>query len=247
MNWSDEGIVLSARKHGESAAIVTLLTRLNGRYSGLVHGGSGSRARGIYQTGNLVSADWRARLSEHLGTLSCELLRSHAAGLMNERLPLMALISASALVERLLPEREPHPETFDRFCTLIESLGDGPDWLARYVHWELALLTDLGYGLDISACAATGATDDLAYVSPRTGCAVSASAGEPYRDKLLKLPDFLSGSAGATSAANVQDGLRLTGHFLARCAKDADTGDLPAARMQFVDRLRRNATISGNS
>lgn len=247
MNWSDEGIVLSARKHGESAAIVTLLTRLNGRYSGLVHGGAGSRARGIYQTGNLVSADWRARLSEHLGTLTCELLRPHAAGLLNERLALMALISASALVERLLPEREPHPETFDRFCALVESLGDGPDWLAQYVHWELALLTDLGYGLDISQCAATGTTEDLIYVSPRTGCAVSASAGEPYRDKLLKLPDFLVSSAGAAAAEEVQDGLRLTGHFLARCAKDADTGDLPAARAQFVDRLRRNATISSNS
>jgi DNA repair protein RecO (recombination protein O) len=191
MNWSDEGIVLSARKHGESAAIVTLLTRLNGRYSGLVHGGAGSRARGIYQTGNLVSADWRARLSEHLGSLTCELLRPHAAGLLNERLPLMALISASALVERLLPEREPHPETFDRFCALVESLGDGPDWLARYVHWELALLTDLGYGLDLSQCAATGAIVDLIYVSPRTGCAVSATAGEPYLDKLLKLVSAL--------------------------------------------------------
>lgn len=250
MNWSDEGIVLSARKHGESAAIVTLLTRLNGRHSGLVHGGSGSRARGIYQTGNLVSADWRARLSEHLGTLSCELLRPHAAGLLNERLPLMALISAAALVERLLPEREPHPETFDRFCAQIESLGDGPCWIARYAHWELALLTDLGYGLDLSVCAATGSTRDLIFVSPRTGCAVSAGAGAPYRDKLLKLPEFLAGSAGATTVPEVDeilDGLRLTEHFLARCAKDADAGDLPIARAQFVDRLRRGATISGTS
>ncbi len=247
MNWSDEGIVLSARKHGESAAIVTLLTRLNGRHSGLVHGGAGSRARGIYQTGNLVSADWRARLSEHLGTLSCELLKPYAAGLLNERLPLMALISAAALVERLLPEREPHPETFDRFCAQIESLGDGPGWIARYVHWELALLTDIGYGLDLSECAATGVTEDLIYVSPRTGCAVSAAAGEIYKDKLLKLPDFLLRSTGATDDAALQDGLMITGHFLARCAKDADTGDLPVARAQFVDRLRRNATISGKS
>lgn len=247
MNWSDEGIVLSARKHGESAAIVTLLTRLNGRHSGLVHGGSGSRARGIYQIGNLVSADWRARLSEHLGTLTCELVRPHAAGLLNERLPLMALISAAALIERLLPEREPHPETFDRFCAQIESLGDGPDWIARYVHWEFGLLTDLGYGLDLSECAATGMTEDLIYVSPRTGCAVSAAAGEPYRDKLLKLPVFLAGSAGTTDDEEIQQGLRLTGHFLGRCAKDADTGDLPVARAQFVDRLRRGATISGKS
>lgn len=247
MDWSDEGIVLSARKHGESAAIVTLLTRNNGRYSGLVHGGSGSRARGIYQTGNLVSADWRARLSEHLGTMSCELQRPYAAALMTERLPLLALISAGALVERLLPERDPQPEMFDRFQLLIESLGDGPDWVEGYVHWERGLLDDLGYGLDLTACAATGSTDDLVYVSPRTGCAVSAAAGAPYRDKLLNLPAFLLGSAGSSTGEEIREGLRVTGHFLARCAKDADTGDLPPVRAQFVDRLRRDATISGNS
>ncbi|MBT6284089.1 MAG: DNA repair protein RecO [Rhodospirillaceae bacterium] len=246
MNWSDEGIVLSARKHGESAAIVTLLTRTNGRYSGLVHGGSGSRARGIYQTGNLVSADWRARLSEHLGTMSCELLRPYSAALMTERLPLLALISAGAILERLLPEREPHPETFERFQALIESLGDGPDWVTGYVRWERRLLEDLGYGLDLIACAATGTTDDLIYVSPRTGCAVSAGAGGPYSDKLLKLPAFFLGSTDRMTRDDIRDGLRVTGHFLARCAKDANAGDLPAARAQFVDRLRRDATISGN-
>jgi DNA repair protein RecO (recombination protein O) len=246
MNWSDEGIVLSARKHGESAAIVTLLTRTNGRYSGLVHGGSGSRGRGIYQTGNLVSADWRARLSEHLGKMSCELLRPYSAALMTERLPLLALISAGAILERLLPEREPHPETFERFRALIESLGDGPDWVTGYVHWERRLLEDLGYGLDLTACAATGTTDDLIYVSPRTGCAVSAGAGGPYSDKLLKLPAFFLGSTDRMTRDDIRDGLRVTGHFLARCAKDANAGDLPAARAQFVDRLRRDATISGN-
>lgn len=247
MNWSDEGIVLTVRKHGENAAIVTLITRNNGRYSGLVHGGFGSRARGIYQIGNLVSADWRARLSEHLGTMSCELQRPYAAALMTQRLPLLALISAAALLERLLPEREPYPNTFDRFRALIESLGDGPDWAQGYVHWERGLLDDLGYGLDLSACAATGTTDDLVYVSPRTGCAVSAAAGEPYRDKLLNLPGFLSGSTDRRTADDIRDGLRITGHFLTRCAKDADTGDLPSARAQFVDRLRRDATIFRNS
>ena len=241
MNWSDEGIVLSARKHGESAAIVTLLTRANGRHGGLVHGGSGSRARGIYQTGNLVSADWRARLSEHLGTYTCELMRPYAAGLLAERLALLALIAAAGLIERLLPEREPHPETFEKFHKLIEMLGNDPDWLSGYVHWELGLLTDLGYGLDLSACAATGTIDDLVYVSPRTGCAVSAAAGQPYRDKLLKLPAFLSDAGGPRQIEDVLDGLQLTGHFLARCAKEADAGELTAARGQFVDRLRRTA------
>ena len=247
MRWADEGFVLSARKHGESAAIVTLFTRENGRHAGLVRGGSGARARGIYQTGNLVSAEWHARLSEHLGTYTCELLRPYAAGLLTERLELLALTSSAALLERLLPEREAHPDVYAGFGDLIESLGVGGGWLTGYVRWELRLLADLGYGLDLSCCAATGATENLVYVSPRTGCAVSAGAGAPYDSKLLKLPAFFINQAAAADPGAVADGLRLTGHFLGRCAKDADAGDLPRARAQFIDRLRRDATISGNS
>ena len=240
MNWSDEGIVLSARKYGESAAIVTLLTRENGRHAGLVRGGAGSRARGIYQTGNLVSADWRARLSEHLGTYTCELLQPHAALLMSERVPLLALTSAAALVERLLPEREPHPDTFASFNALIEVLSAGGNWLSRYVEWELGLLNQLGYGLDLTECAATGATDDLVYVSPKTGCAVSAGAGAPYREKLFDLPPFFRVEDLDPPTDDIRTGLRVTGHFLALCAKDADTGELPRSRARFVDRVSRN-------
>lgn len=247
MNWSDEGIVLSARKHGETSVILTLLTRANGRHAGLVRGGAGSRARGIYQTGNLVSAEWRARLSEHLGTYSCELLRSYAAGLLSERLPLLALTAAAGLLERLLPEREPHPDTFEGFRTLVEALCAGNGWLADYVRWEVSLLAELGYGLDLASCAATGTTEDLVYVSPRTGCAVSAGAGAPYREKLLALPAFLRDPDASSDATAALDGLRLTGHFLERCAKEADTSDLPSTRAQFIDRLRRDATISSNS
>ena len=242
MNWTDEGIVLSARKHGESAAIVTLLTRENGRHAGLVRGGAGSRARGIYQTGNLVSADWRARLSEHLGTYTCELLQPNAALLMTERLPLLALTSAAALVERLLPEREPHPDTFASLSALIEILSAGGNWLPRYVEWELGLLNQLGYGLDLSECAATGATVDLVYVSPKTGCAVSAGAGAPYREKLFDLPPFFRAEDPDPSVDDIRTGLRITGHFLARCAKDADAGELPRSRLRFVDRVVRSAT-----
>ncbi|MEK9645521.1 MAG: DNA repair protein RecO [Alphaproteobacteria bacterium] len=241
MNWSDEGIVLSARKHGESAAIVTLMTRDHGRHAGLVRGGAGSRARGLYQTGNLLSADWRARLSEHLGTYTCELVRPYAAGLLTERLPLRALASAAALVERLLPERAPHPETYENLIRLIEVLTGGNGWLTAYVHWELDLLGDLGYGLDLSCCAATGSTEDLVYVSPRTGCAVSAGAGAPYREKLLALPAFVTSETVSPDAAAVLDGLRLTGHFLERCAKEADAGDLPDARGRFMEGIRRSA------
>ena len=241
MNWTDEGIVLSARKHGESAAIVTLLTRENGRHSGLVRGGYGSRARGIYQTGNLVSADWRARLSEHLGTYSCELLQPNAAMLMSERLPLLALTSAAALVERLLPEREPHPDTFASLLALIEILDADENWLPRYVEWELGLLNQLGYGLDLTECAATGSTDDLVFVSPRTGCAVSAGAGAPYQEKLFDLPAFFMTSDPAPMSEDIDMGLRITGHFLSRCAKDADAGDLPTSRARFVDQVARGA------
>lgn len=241
MNWSDEGFVLSVRKHGESSVIVSLLTRQKGRHAGLVRGGAGSRARGIYQPGNLVSAEWRGRLSEHLGTYSCELVKPYAASLLTERLPLVALSSATALLERLLPEREPHADTFERLRGLLDLLAAGNGWLGEYVRWELALLAELGYGLDLTQCAATGATEDLIYVSPRTGCAVSAGAGAPYRDKLLTLPTFLHDDEAAPAIGDILDGLALTGHFLARCAVEADSRDLPDARARFVSLLRRNA------
>ena len=240
MNWSDEGIVLSTRKHGENAAIVTLMTRAYGRYAGLVRGGSGSRARGIYQTGNLVTADWRARLSEHLGSYTCELLQPHAALLMTERQQLMALLSATALVERLLPEREPHPEVFENLKALITVLEEDVNWPSGYALWEAGFLNDLGYGLDLSQCAATGSREDLVYVSPRTGCAVSASAGEPYKDKLFPLPAFLLGRGEIANTDEILQAFRVTGHFLNVCARDVDGGGIPEARVRFLDRFSRS-------
>lgn len=241
INWTDEGVVLSARKHGESATIVTLMTRDNGRHSGLVRGGGGSRARGIYQTGNLVSAKWRARLSEHLGTYTCELLKPNAAELMSERLPLLALTSSAALIERLLPEREPYAETFFSLTALIEVLGGAGDWVPSYIKWELGLLNQLGYGLNLGECVVTGSPDSLVYISPRTGCAVSAIAGAPYREKLFDLPPFFITKTANPSIKDIETGLRVTGHFLARCARDADAGDLPRARARFVDRISRDS------
>ena len=245
MEWTDEGFVLSARKHGENAAIVTLLTRGNGRHAGLVRGGGSRRARGVYQAGNLVSARWRARLGEHLGAYSCELLRPYAALLLGEPLRLMALASASATLDRLLPERAPHPEAFDAFRTVLEAFRTGDGWLEDFVRWELSLLSALGYGLDLSRCAATGVADGLAYVSPRTGRAVSAAAGDPWRGKLLKLPSFLTQDARAGALPEIVNGLALTGHFLARCAKETAAPSLPEARSRLLDRLRKTCTISG--
>lgn len=242
MEWSDDAIVLTARKHGETSAIVSLLTRAHGRHLGLVRGGAGRRARGLYQPGNRLSATWRGRLADHLGTYSCEMTDAVAANLMADPLRLAALTSACAVAEAALPEREAHAPVFEGLGILLGALNDpdGTAWPTVYVKWELGLLRELGFGLDLSACAATGATDDLTHVSPRSGRAVSAGAAEPYRDKLLALPAFLLRSGTLADAGEVLDGLRVTGYFLDRHVfsqrRDAKP---PDARQRLVDRLRR--------
>ncbi|HEX7007723.1 MAG TPA: DNA repair protein RecO [Alphaproteobacteria bacterium] len=220
MEWTDHGIVLSARRHGESAVIASLLTREHGRHSGLVRGGAGSRARGIYQPGNRVAARWRGRLAEHLGSYSCELSRSTAAGVLDDALALAVLRAACAVTEAALPERHPYARVYETLDALLDKVAAGAKGLvAHYIRWELVLLAEIGYGLDLTACAATGSNDNLAYVSPKTGRAVSLSAGEPYRDRLLPLPAFLLGESppgGSVPAGDLAAGLRLTGYFLDR-------------------------------
>ncbi len=241
MDWNDHGIVLSSRKHGESAAIVTLLTSSHGRHAGLVRGGAGRRARGIYQPGNRVDATWRARLAEHLGSYTCELSRAYGADYLDDPPRLLALAAACAILETGLPEREPHPVLFDGLEWLLAGLGsDG--WAADYVRWELVVLAELGFGLDLSQCAATGVTDDLIYVSPRTGRAVSKAAGAPYGDRLLTLPAFLIGATGheaaAPEAVDIYNGLKLTGHFLNDHVFTQDGHGLPAVRTRLVEGFR---------
>lgn len=240
MEWRDEGIVLASRPFGESAAVVTLLTREHGRHAGLGRGVVGRRGRAVYQTGNRVEAHWRARLSEQLGSLSCELLEAHGARLIDDPLRLAALASAAALAEAGLPEREPHQAIYDRFLTLLQKLGQedaSAPWAEDYARWELALLADLGFGLDLSHCAATGVTDELTHVSPRTGRAVSRAAAEPYLDRLLPLPAFLGGS-GPKQPGDVLRGLALTGWFLEQHIFLPPKG-MPAARGRFIDLLGR--------
>jgi DNA repair protein RecO (recombination protein O) len=195
MEWRDTGFVLSARRHGESSLIVELLTREHGRHAGLVRGGQSPRRRALMQAGNCVEANWRGRLPEHLGTLECELVEAHAARLLDDPDRLAALGAASALLVAALPEREPQAELYQSFAGLLRALdsgsGSADSWAQAFVVWECDLLAGLGFGLDLGSCAATGATDDLAYVSPRSGRAVSRIAGAPYHDKLLPLPDFL--------------------------------------------------------
>lgn len=242
MEWSDDAIVLSHRAHGEASAVAMLLTRGRGRHAGLVQGARSGRRRGVLEPGNLVAARWRARLPEHLGTYTLEAVQSTAAGLLDDPTRLAALVSACAVCEAALPEREPHPAVYEGLCTLL-SLLDGPFWDAAYVRWELSLLGELGFGLDLSRCAATGANDQLAYVSPRTGRAVSLSAGEAYRERLLPLPGFLLGRGGAVPG-QVLEGLTLSGHFLERSALAAGGVALPAARTRFVERYRKGAAPS---
>ncbi len=235
MKWEDEAIVLAARPHGETAAVVQLLTRAHGRHAGLVRGGQSARLRGIYQSGNRVSATWSGRLAEHLGSLECEMECSYMARVLDDSDRLAALSAATAVCEGAMPEREPHPACFEGLLALLEAL-EGDHWAEVYVRWELAFLAELGFGLDLSRCAAGVENDQLAYVSPRSGRAVSLSAGAPYREKLLPLPGFLVGRGEGGNAA-VAEGLALTGFFLERHLFHPHDKPLPAARLRLEQRF----------
>ena len=243
MQWQDTGFVLAARRHGESALIVELLTREHGRHAGLVRSGQSPKARGMLQLGNEVAARWRGRLDEHLGTIGCELVRAHAARFLDDPGRLAGLTSAAALVEAALPEREPHADVFVSFSRLIEALDSAVDWPAQYVRWEQDLLGALGFGLDLSRCAVSGVTSDLAYVSPRTGRAVSWAAGLPYHDKLLRLPKFLWRDSPADETQLVL-GMTLTGHFLAHHVFAPQNRTLPPARVRLAERIRQAAVVA---
>lgn len=236
MEWHDTGFVLATRRHGESALIVELLTREHGRHAGLVRGGQSPRMRAVLQPGNEVAVSWRGRLAEHLGTIGCELVRAHAASLLDDPDRLAGLAAASALVAGALPEREPHPDVFALFAGLVEVLDSAEDWLAFYIGWERDLLAALGFGLDLSRCAVTGEATELAYVSPRSGRAVSRSVGLPYRDKLLGLPEFLWRAVPA-DPRQIAVGIALTGHFLAHHVFLPQGRAMPAARSRLAERL----------
>jgi DNA repair protein RecO (recombination protein O) len=244
MQWSDEAIILAARPHGETSLIVQLLTREHGRHAGLVRGARKARGRGLYEIGNRVEASWQARLSEHLGILRCELIEGCAAGLIDDPRRLACLAAAAALAEATLPEREPVPYSFAGLGDLLSALSRDRNWASIYVAWELGLLAELGFGLDLTRCAATGATADLVYVSPKSAQAVSREAGAPYRDKLLRLPAFLRDPASPAEPGDVVDGLTLTGYFLARHIFASFDRKLPPARTRFVDRMGPHTTIS---
>jgi DNA repair protein RecO (recombination protein O) len=214
MEWTDEGIILAARPHGETGAVATLLTAAHGRHAGLVAGGQGRASRPVLQPGNHVQAKWRGRLEEHLGNYTLDLDGAHAARWLDDPEILAIISSACAVTEASLPERQPMPGVYAGLAALL-ALPDADLFAPAYVQWELGLLHALGYGLDLSQCAGGGAFDDLAYVSPRTGRAVSRQAGSPYHDKLFTLPAFLVGSGG-WSRDDIHNGLAITAHFLSR-------------------------------
>lgn len=239
MQWTDEGIVLSVKPLGETAAVVELFTRGHGRHLGLVHGGQSRRLRPILQTGNHVDATWKGRLADQLGHVALELRRGFAAEAMDNDAALSALMSLTSLA-RLVPERDPHPNLYEITLFVLGFLDDVTVWPALLVRWELALLEELGFGLDLSECAATGSNDQLIYVSPKSGRAVSASAGEPYRDRMLPLPPFLTkGRKGSVTVQDVLEGFRLTGHFLESRILAPRGEVLPSSRGRILANLDR--------
>ena len=235
MQWVDEAIVLGVRRHGEASAILEVMTREHGRHLGLVRGAAGIRLRPVLQPGNRVSVTWRARLDEHLGNYAVEGLDLAAAQFLDASHALYGLAHMAALC-RLLPERDPHPQIHATLEGVLDSLLDARLAGASMARFELQLLSELGFGLDLASCAATGATAELVYVSPKSGRAVSRVAGEPWRDKLMPLPAFLAegGPAAPPSAADLADGFEVTGFFLLRHVLEPRGLALPDARASFV-------------
>lgn len=217
MEWRDEGLIIGVRRHGESSAIVELMTRAHGRHLGIVKGGRSRRMQPVLQQGNSVGVVWRARLEEHLGVYAIEPVRQRAAALMESGLALAGVNLIGAWL-RFLPERDPHETLFEMVEALVDHLGDARLAPALMARFELAVLSELGFGLDLERCAATGARDELTWVSPRTGRAVSRAAGEPWADRLLSLPAFLRDDSLQVEAsdADLANAYRLIGHFLER-------------------------------
>ena len=235
MEWRDEGVILSVRKHGETSAIAEILTPEHGRCMGLVRGGRSRLQRPVLQPGNFVQATWRARIEDHLGTFVFEPLKLSAGTIMEDAFRLSGLTTLATLTQTL-PEREPHQRLYAAFRIVLDAMDKDEHWPALLVRWELGLLEELGFGLDLSKCAATGLLNDLAYVSPKTGRAVGQTAGEPYHDKLLELPQFLLGQP-ITSMDDVLLGFKLTGYFLERHIFEPRGLQMPQSRAWIISEL----------
>lgn len=241
--WQDQAIVLSVRGHGENGAIVTVLTEQRGKHAGFVQGARSSKMRGVLEAGNSVDVRWQSRISENLGSFVVELNHNPSANILSEPLKLSALQSVCALCDAALPEREAHTGLYHGTLAVFDSFA-GEAWGAAYIIWEIAFLRELGFSLDLTRCAAGSDDADLCYVSPKTGRAVSRSAGEPYKEKLLPLPAFISPAGGEMTDEAILDGLKMTGHFLEHWAFTHHTSGIPEARLRFADRFAK--TIHSN-
>lgn len=237
MEFEDDAFILSARPYGESGAIVEALTAGHGKWAAHVAGGASRRMKPVLQAGSRVIYRYRARVSDQLGSASVEAVGEGVSALFDDPLALVALSAAASVAGGALPEREPHPGVFLAFESLILALTDADIWPAVFVRFETGLLQELGFGLDLTRCAVTGELDNLIFVSPRTGRAVSAAAGDHFRERLLALPAFLLSAQGRLAPGDISAGLTLTGHFLENCVFSALNRPLPPARLRLLDRL----------
>ncbi len=240
MEWSDEGLVTGVRRHGETSAIVELLTFARGRHLGLVRGAFSRRLAPWLQPGNTLHVIWRARLEDQLGTFSVEPLALRAEGLMRTAHAAFGVSHMASLI-RLLPERDPHPSLYRVCQTILDAFEEPRDAAILMARFELAILSELGFGLDLETCAATGGRDDLVFVSPRSGRAVSAQAGAPYAERLLPLPSFLLANQIRPTGPEIADAFRLTGHFLSRHIMEPRGFALSDARAAFIASVERQA------
>jgi DNA repair protein RecO (recombination protein O) len=239
MEWTDDAIVLGLRQFGENGAILEALTRQHGRHLGLVRGASSKRTKGALEPGNAVALHWRARLDQQLGSYTIELSAARAAQFFDDGMKLSGLGAACGIAAATLPEREAHTRVFEALDALLDAMCErpSPDWLENYVRFEVVLLEDLGFGLDLARCAATGTTENLTHVSPKSGRAVSGVAAAPYLDRLLKLPQFLAPEDGPARLQDLVDGLALTAFFLQRAVVETHGGVMPPARARLTERL----------
>lgn len=245
MDWRADGILLAVRRHGEASAIVELFMAEHGRHLGVVRGGASRKMAPLLQVGAQLDATWRARLSDHIGSYTVELIKGRAADVMEDRVALAGLSSVCALLSFILPERAAYPGLYARTLAVLDGLG-AERWAEAYLGWEMALLTEMGFGLDLSQCAVSGVTQDLAFISPRTGRAVSRAAAGQWEARLLPLSPALEGMASGVE--DVLAGLAVTGHFLeVHLARSLGDKPLPAARQRLIDTLDRTITQGGRS
>lgn len=243
MEWQAEGTVIAARRHGENAVIIEVLTAGQGRHGGLVPGGASRKRAAMLQPGSRLQLRWRARSEDQLGTFAAEPVRARAA-ILSDPLGLAGLNAICALLLFALPERDPHPRLAAETEALLDAIEAGEDWATRYLHWEMLLLEEMGFGLDLGHCAVTGSSEGLAYVSPRTGRVVSRAGAGEWADRLLPLPALLGG-AGDNRGQGLAEGLAITGHFLRRIAAEMAGRPLPAARDRLLLRLLARAGGDG--